>query len=962
MDRPETQAKTDLVESVVALVRSRVAVGQAAQAEEFVRQFFRQVDPDDLRKREPADLCGAILSLWDLLRQRRGDDARIRVFNPRADQDGWHCPHTVIEVSHPDMPFLVDSVRMEVNAQGFITHLIIHPIIRVRRDTKGNLLEMLPRAAGADDAKFESCMHLEVNRVTDPAVIGRLEQGLLHSLADVRAAVGDWKPMLQRMRETVEQIKGDPPPLPHQEIVEGMAFLEWLAGGHFTFLGSRDYELGKEDGEDVLRVVPGSGLGILRDRHGEVTSTSFATLPAEMRERAHKAELLIVTKSNTRATVHRPEYMDYVGVKRFDRSGRVSGERRFLGLYTSIAYRMSVLDVPLLRKKANAVFGRSGVLPGSHMGKTMLAILEDYPRDELFQIEEDELLRTVSGILHLQERQRTRLFVRRDPFGRFFSCLLYVPRDNYNTEVRQRIQAVLMRAFGGVSSEFSVNLSASVLARVLFVVHTQPGAKVDFDEREIEAVVVRVTRRWKDDLSDALMQRYGEERGLDLFRIYGAAFPAGYREENAAHVAVDDIESMERLGDGDLVLHLYVPPGAAKGELRFKVFRRGGAVPLSQSLPMLEHMGVRVIDERPAEIEPEGRECVWIHDMGLAADAGVNTDIEAVRGLFEETFLRVWRSEAENDDFNKLVLRAGLDWRAVSMLRAYAKYVRQAGFTFSQAYIESSLAANPNVARQLAELFLERHDPHRSEPIGERGAKRVPKIEAMLDSVASLDEDRILRRLLALILATTRTNFFRSGKDGAPRPVSVAEIRPVEDTGAAGAAPDVRDLCLCAAGRRRAPSRRARGARRAALVGPDGGFPHRGAGTDEGADGEERGHRAGRRQGRLRGEDAAAGRRSRSAATGSSGLLLDFSAWTARPDRQSGGRPGGARRWTSCVTIPTTPTWWLPPTREPRRSPTSPTVSLPSTGSGWTMRSLPAAPPDTTTRKWALRRAASGNL
>ncbi|HKQ25661.1 MAG TPA: NAD-glutamate dehydrogenase [Burkholderiales bacterium] len=778
MDRPETQAKTDLVDSVVALVRSRVAVGQAAQGEEFVRQFFRQVDPDDLRKREPADLCGAVLSLWDWLRQRRDDEARIRVFNPRADRDGWQCPHTVIEVSHPDMPFLVDSVRMEVNAQGFITHLIIHPIIRVRRDSNGNLLEMLPRDTSEHDAKFESCMHLEVNRETDQAAIARLEQGLLHSLAEVRAAVGDWKPMVQRMLETVEQIRDHPPPLPREEIVEGMAFLKWLAAGHLTFLGSRDYELGKEGGEDVLRVVPGSGLGILRERHGEVTSTSFATLPAEMRERAHKAELLIVTKSNTRSTVHRPEYMDYIGVKRFDRSGRVSGERRFLGLYTSIAHRMSVLEVPLLRKKANAVFGRSGVLPGSHMGKSMLTILEDYPRDELFQIGEDELLRTVSGILHLQERQRIRLFVRRDPFGRFFSCLLYVPRDKYNTEVRLRIQAVLMRAFAGVSSEFSVNLSVSVLARVLFVVHTQSGAKIDFDEREIEAEVERITRRWEDDLSGALVQRYGEERGLDLYRMYGTAFPAGYREEYAAHMAVEDIESMERLGDGDVGLHLYVPPGAAENELRFKLFRRGGAVPLSQSLPMLEHMGVRVMDERPAEIEPEGRNCVWIHDMGLAADGGVNADIEGVRGIFEETFLRVWRGEAENDDFNKLVLRAGLDWRAVALLRAYAKYARQAGFTFSQRYIEASLASNPNIARQLVELFLERHDPHLSVPTGERGAKRLPEIEAMLDSVASLDEDRILRRLLALILATTRTNFFRGDKDDAPRPCLSLKFDP----------------------------------------------------------------------------------------------------------------------------------------------------------------------------------------
>ncbi|HUF21083.1 MAG TPA: NAD-glutamate dehydrogenase [Burkholderiales bacterium] len=778
MDRPETQAKMDLVESVLALARSRVPDEQAGQVEEFVRQMFRQVDPEDLRRRGADELCGAALSLWRLLLQRHDDEAKVCVFNPNTDDAGWQSPHTVIEIAHPDMPFLVDSVRMQVNAQGFITHLIIHPVIRVRRDRAGKLLEVLSRTAVEDDSTIESCMHLEVNRDTDPEVLERLRQGLLRSLADVRAAVGDWKPMLQRMQETVEQVKDDPPPLPHEEVVEGMAFLEWLAGGHFTFLGSRDYELGKEEGEDVLRVVPGSGLGILRDRQGEVTSTSFATLPAEMRERARKPELLIVTKSNTRSSVHRPGYMDYVGVKRFDRSGKVFGERRFLGLYTSIAYRTSVLDIPLLRKKANAVFERSAVLPGSHVGKTILTILEDYPRDELFQIGEDELLRTVSGILHLQERQRTRLFVRRDPFGRFFSCLLYVPRDNYNTEVRRRIQEVLIRELEGVSSEFSVNLSASVLARVLFVVHTQPGARVTCDERELEAKVERVTRRWEDDLSRMLVQRFGEERGLDLYRVYGTAFPAGYREQYAADAAVDDIVSMERLGEEDVVLDLHVPPGAVEGELRFKLFRRGGAVPLSQSLPMLEHMGVRVLDERPAEIEPDGRECVWIHDMGLAADGGVIADVESVRGLFEETFLRVWRHEAENDDFNKLVLRAGLEWRAVTLLRAYAKYARQAGFTFSQAYIESSLAANPDIARQLVELFMERHDTRRKEPAGERGTERVPEIETMLESVASLDEDRILRRLLALILATTRTNFFRVDEEGAPRPYLSLKFDP----------------------------------------------------------------------------------------------------------------------------------------------------------------------------------------
>ncbi|MGH8676880.1 MAG: NAD-glutamate dehydrogenase, partial [Burkholderiales bacterium] len=584
MNRRIADAKDEILRSVLALVRERIAAEQTALVEVFVSQFFRQVDPDDLSGREPVDLYGAAVSQWLFARQRPPHTAKVRVYNPRVEEHGWQSPHTVIGIANRDMPFLVDSVRMEINAQGFTTHLIIHPVMRVHRDANGNLLEVLQRDDAERDSQFDSFMHLEINRETDPAVMERLEKGLLRVLADVRAAVDDWKPMLERMRETAAANRTDPPALPHDEVAEGVAFLDWLTADHFTFLGCRDYDLAKENGEDVLRLVPDSGLGILRQTQAEATSTSFATLPAEIRERARKPELLIITKSNTRATVHRPVYMDYVGVKRFDGAGNVIGERRFLGLYTSIAYSASALEIPLLRRKVKAVIERSGVLPGSHMSKTLLTILENYPRDELFQIEEDELLRTAMGILHLQERQRTRLFVRRDSFGRFFSCLVYAPRDNYNTEVRERMQKVLIDAFGGVSTEFSVNLSESVLARVLIVVHTKPGARPDYDERELEAKLVRAARRWEDDLADALVDRLGEERGVDLFKKYATAFPAGYREDCPARTAVYDIELMEELTSEDgLGLNLYVPLEAAAGELRLKLFRRGAAVPLSQS-------------------------------------------------------------------------------------------------------------------------------------------------------------------------------------------------------------------------------------------------------------------------------------------------------------------------------------------------------------------------------------------
>jgi glutamate dehydrogenase len=756
------------LEEVLAIVSDRLPADQD-QVSEFVRQFFRDVDSEDIGGRDPWDLYGAAVSHWRFAR-RGGADPRIRVYNPNVEEHGWQCPHTVIEIVHRDMPFLVDSVRMQINAQGLISHLIIHPVMSVRRDMAGGLIDIVPKGETPPDAHAESMMHLEISRETDVATLRQLEQGLLRVLGDLRAAVEDGQLMLTRMRDTAAANRRDPPRLlDGDEVAEGLAFLDWLSGDRFTFLGCRDYDLGREGGEVVLRSVPTSGLGILREDRRDLASASFAALPGPVRERARALEFLVLTKSNSRATVHRPVYTDYVGVKRFSTAGEVIGERRFLGLYTSVAYSASVFDIPVLRRKARSVVERSGIVPGSHKGKALLSILETYPRDELFQISTDELLRISMGILHLDERQRTRLFVRRDPFGRFVSCLAYVPRDNYNTEVRERMQAVLMRALGGVSSEHSVSLSESVLARIVIVVRTKPGVLPAYDERELEAALAREVRRWEDDLADSLVEQFGEEQGRDLHRKYGTAFPAGYREDCSARSAVHDIQLMERLdGEDDLALHLYVPLEAAEGELRYKLLRRGRPVPLSDSLPVLERMGVRVMDERPYEIEPSGGPSVWIHDTGLTT-SGVTVPVDTVRGLFQETFLKVWRGEAESDDFNRLVLLAGLTWREIVVLRALAKYARQAGFTFSQAYMESALASNPSIARLLVELFLERHDPSDPAAPAGRGTARVARIERALELVASLDEDRILRRFLALVLAVTRTNYFQRNLAGGPK-------------------------------------------------------------------------------------------------------------------------------------------------------------------------------------------------
>ncbi len=788
---PDTRAG-ELIDRITDTVRAKLPPEQAIEAAEFADQYYAQVAPEDLAERSLPDLYGAAMSHWHFARTFAGGGAKLRVYNPRLDEHGWQSTHTVIEIVNDDMPFLVDSITMEVNRQGLTMHLIVHPVLKVRRDAEHRVIG-LARERDEAGGRFESLIHVEVDRRTDPKRLAELHDGLVRILGDVRAAVEDWKPMRQAVIDTAAALRNSPPKVPADDLAEDLAFLDWLADDNFTLLGQRDYDLVGINGEDSLRVA-GAGLGILRVTADTASaSTAFAALPAEVRALARGPRVLLLTKSNARSTVHRPGYLDYIGVKRFDAEGHVLGERRFIGLYTSTAYNANASDIPLLRRKVAAVVQRAGFLPKSHAAKALATILDQYPRDELFQIEPHELYATAMGILRLGERQRTRLFVRRDAFGRFVTCLIYVPRENYNTDLRSRMQALLTQALGGVSSEFSVQFSDSPLARVMIVVRTQGGAGAapKIDVTELEQRLVRIARSWDDDLRDALAEAFGEERGNALFDRYAGGFAAGYRADHEARSAVRDIELMESLGGPDaLAMSLYVPLEAPPGRLRFKLVRAGQLAPLSQSLPMLEHMGVQVLEERPYEVrrsEPGRSAEIWIDDFGMRVPGTDEIDVEHLRARFHDTVARTWHGDNENDDFNRLVLLAGLDWRGVSVLRAYARYAKQAAFTFSQAYIEQALATHPRVAADLVALFVARFDPQLENSADADRAVRQSqieeRIEEALDAVANLDEDRILRHYLALIQATLRTNFFQRLPDGRPKPVLAFKFDPAKVPG-----------------------------------------------------------------------------------------------------------------------------------------------------------------------------------
>jgi glutamate dehydrogenase len=720
-----------LTDAVCSRVREQLEGNDAVLAEAFARQLYRWVAPEDVAERDPLDLYGMAIGHFNFARERPPGTPKVRVYNPRFEEHGWQSTHTAVEIVTDDMPFLIDSVSMELNRRGCGVHLIIHPVLAVRRDSGGRLLEILPQADPLEEGAIgESVIHAEVARQSDPKRLRELEQHLERVIGDVRCAVDDWQAMRGQALEAAGQLGRDE--------AEAAAFLEWLADDNFTFLGYRDGD--------------GAGLGILRESQEEDPSDGLSG----------DSGVITLTKANKRSTVHRPSYLDFVGV----------GKRCFLGLYTHTAYRENPTKIPILRRRVAGVLERAGFPPGSHNEKGLLEILDTYPRDELFQISEEELFEVAMGILHLGERQRLRLFARRDPFGRFFSLLVFVPRDRFNTENRRRIEAILRTATDASSIDYTTRVSESVLVRLHFVAYVEAGGAPEFDADEVEMMLVAATRSWSDDLEEALLDELGEATGGELFQRYGDAFPAAYRADCVARSALADIMHIEELPETDgLGISLYRPLEAGPRMLRAKLFRAGRPLMLSDVMPLFENMGVQVADERPYPIVPRGRERVWIYDFGLTYSGHGDLGAGGIRESFQDTFVRAWRGEVENDAYNRLVLGSALTWREITVLRAIGKYLRQARITYSDRYVEQALVSHPEIARLLVALFQARFDPRRDDR--EDAAEVAERIGQAIDAVESLDQDQILRMFLGVIEAILRTNYFQTGPTQAPSHLAI---------------------------------------------------------------------------------------------------------------------------------------------------------------------------------------------
>jgi glutamate dehydrogenase len=734
----------------------------------FLQTYFANADSKDLAEREPKDLAGAALShLMFAMRRRR--TALVRVFNPTLREHGFVSPHTIIDVVNDDMPFLVDSISLALTERSLTLHFLAHPIFAVARDSSGTLSGLQSRGeAKTPKQRLESFQHVEVDRIVDPKALKALAAQIERSLRDVRVACADWARMRSALRSTAQELSTMSARVDASELSETCALLEWMENRHFTFLGYREYQLQGRRGRETLQAVKSTGLGILRPGHRKTENTT-RVLPSDIRRQSRSRSLSLVTKANSLSTVHRPGYLDYVGIKQFDAKGRLVGERRFLGLWTSAAYNSNPREIPVLRQKVAQVAEHFALAPDSHDGKALQHILESFPRDELFQAGVAELNRIVTGIFGLQERPRVRVLLRRDPFHRFYSCLVFVPREKYNTQVRQRIERVIRDGFSAFSMESQVQIAESNLARIHIVARTAPTEKALVDVDILERRVAAAVRSWLDSFKASLLARFDEAYALQLFDRYAQAFPAAYTEDFSADAAALDISFLEALEKEPARLHLdiYRPDPKRKEKFFLKIFRAQDAIPISDFLPMLENMGLKVIAERPYELDFPGGRRAWIQDLELVMQASPAIAFDALDREIKNAITAVWTGRMDSDSFNQLTLSAGIPWRMVTVLRAYCRYLLQTGLPFSQGYIAQVLQNNAHISRLLADLFTTRFDPQQSAAARPKSLARLGRdILSALEDVTRSDEDRILRALWNALSATVRTNAYQPYPSG----------------------------------------------------------------------------------------------------------------------------------------------------------------------------------------------------
>ena len=746
----------EFIDELSTLVYNRFQPQEADLIVLFAKYYFVNSPLVELSAKHIDDIYGELISTWHFIQQVEQGKAKIRVINPTVEQAGWQSSHTLLEVLAPDMPFIIDSLRLALNRENIQVHAIVNTVLYFDRDDKRVVDLALKQTEKIVNSRPEAVAHLVIGKQSNEQ-LSWLEAMMESVLAELAHGVNDFKGMLARIDKIEQEIKVNSVKCVKGQVKETEDFLAWLRKDHFTFLGYREYNLVREGDDKTFQEVEGSSLGILRENH------DIDVLEEVDRNTALCSDLLVFAKSSTRSRIHRPAYFDIVLIKKFDDKGNIIGEYRILGHYTARVYSGSPSQIPFIREKLKAVVAQSGFQPRSYDGKELQRVLAAYPRDELFQISSKELFEHVLGISHIKERPLVKLFVRQDHYGRFISCLIFAPRDRYSTELREKFQRILCQVFLAEDVEFNAYFSESILTRVHIVLRVRPGFEFDYNVLEIEQRLLEAYRSWDDDFAEALTESCGEEQGAGYAAVYTKGFSVGYKEDFIPKIAVCDINKMERITESDPVqMSLYRSVDQEDGVFRFKLFHLNKMIPLSDIIPVLENLGLRILGEKPYLVERHNKTSIWVHDFSVCVQSGVQVRLDKVKHLFQTAFIKIWYGDLENDGFNRLVLAARLDWRQIALFRSYAKYLKQINFPFSQTYIEETLAKNTLISREIFCLFDCRFNPAIKMELREKKETAcLEKINTELDGVENLDEDRILRRYVDVILGTLRTNFYQ---------------------------------------------------------------------------------------------------------------------------------------------------------------------------------------------------------
>ncbi|WP_373975330.1 NAD-glutamate dehydrogenase [Chitinibacter sp. SCUT-21] len=727
-----------------------------ADAGTIAPQYFANLSIEDWEDRDFRDWAGALLSHWRLGQSRPSRQHLVRIYNPTQNEHGWQSAHTVIEIITDDMPFLVDSVGIAINALKLNTLKVIHPVLKIERGN--NKIKRL-----SEEGNKESWMHFEVSRISQIAQMQQLQTHIESALDAINACVLDWTKMTECIVDILEDFREKQRILNKDKIKETIAFLEWLLAGHYVFLGIRKYQFT----DQALMMKGGSGLGILRDSGQDSISKIWNSLSEELKKIAYAPDrLLMLTKSDKRSIIHRPAYLDTILVRDFDSTGQFVGETRIIGLYSSSAYAAQPRQIPVLRQKIKQVLDTCNADLSGYRGKALLNTLDTYPRDELIEIDANELNRIAQGIVSLHERSRVRAFFRNDIYRRYVSVMVFVPRDNYSTEVRVKIESLLLDRLRGLSVEYTVALSDAPLARIQYIVRGSVDTKIDYDPKEIEQEIAQLAQRWMDGLKRELIHTQGEEHGAQLFQRYHSAFSAAYCADYLPRIAVHDIEALELSQHQELAISLSSASPLDTSVWRVKLYRQH-AIELSDCLPLLESLGLRVLDERPYQIKPLNGEPLSIMDIGVRLPSGASLESSQDRARLSDAFIALFSNQAENDNFNRLTLLAGLAWREVLILRAYARYLKQVALKYAMETIADCLLKYPAQSQQLVNAFNLLHHPNDpQEGVAEIILEEVEQAAKVLPNV---DEERILTGFVQAIRATLRTNFFQQ-LDGQAKP------------------------------------------------------------------------------------------------------------------------------------------------------------------------------------------------